>query len=51
MISDMPCPGSFNQDEVLKIALLWGKYDDIEIETARIDKVRWDFIKFYGLLY
>ena len=45
----MPYPGSFNKDELLEIALLWGKYDDIENETARIDKVRWEFIKFYGL--
>ena len=45
----MPYPGSFSKDELLKIALLWGKYDDIENETARIDKVRWQFIKFYGL--
>ena len=49
IISDMPYPGSFNKDEFLKIALLWGKYDDSENETARIDKVRWQFIKFYGL--
>ena len=41
MISEMPYPGSFNKDELLEIALLWGKYDDIENETARIDKVRW----------
>ena len=41
MISDMPYPGSFNKDELLQIALLWGQYDDIENETARIDKVRW----------
>ena len=45
----MPYPGSFNKDELLKIALLWGKYDDIENETACIDKVRWEFIKFCGL--
>ena len=45
----MPYPGSFSKDELLKIALLWGKYDDIENETARIDKVRLEFIKFYGL--
>ena len=45
----MAYPGSFNKDELLKIALLWGKYDDIENETACIDKVRWEFIKFYGL--
>ena len=25
----------------MKIALLWGKYDDIENQTARIDNVRW----------
>ena len=37
----MPYPGSFNKDELLKIALLWGKYDDIENQTARIDNVRW----------
>ena len=49
IISDIPYPGSFNKDEFLKIALLWGKYDDIENEMARIDKVRWEFIKFYGL--
>ena len=48
-ISDMPYPGSFNKDELLKIALLWGKYDDIVNETACIDKVCWEFIKFYGL--
>ena len=30
IISVMPYPGSFNKDEFLKIALLWGKYDDIE---------------------
>ena len=41
IISDIHYPGSFNEDELLKIALLWGKYDDIENETARIDKVRW----------
>ena len=46
IISDM---GSLNKDESLKIALLWGKYDDIENETACIDMVRWEFIKFYGL--
>ena len=34
----------------MKIALLWGKYDDIENETAHIDKVRWEFIKFYGVI-
>ena len=45
----MPYPDAFNKDELLKIALLWGKHDDIEQETARIDKVRWEFIKFYGL--
>ena len=45
----MPYPGNFNKDELLKIALLWGKYDDIENEMARIDKVWWEFIKFYGL--
>ena len=45
----MPYPGSFNKDELLEIALLWGKYDDIENETARIDNVRWEFIKFNGL--
>ena len=45
----MPYPGSFNKDELLKIALFWGKYDDIENVTARIDKVRCEFIKFYGL--
>ena len=37
----MPYPGSFNKDELLKIALLWGKYDNIENQTARIDNVRW----------
>ena len=45
----MPYPSNFNKDELLKIALLWGKYDDIENVTARIDKVRCEFIKFYGL--
>ena len=45
----MPYPGSFHKDELLKIALFWGKHDDIENESARIDKVRWEFIKFYGL--
>ena len=45
----MPYPGIFNKDELLEMALLWGKYDDIENETARIDKVPWEFIKFYGL--
>ena len=48
-ISDMPYPGSFDKDELLKIALLWGKYDDIGNDSARIDKVRCEFIKFYGL--
>ena len=45
----MTYPGSFDKGELLKITLVWGKYDDIENETARIDKVRWEFIKFYGL--
>ena len=27
IISDIPYPDSFNKDEFLKIALLWGKYD------------------------
>ena len=44
----MTYPGSFDKGELLKITLVWGKYDDIENETARIDKVRWEFIKFYG---
>ena len=29
--------------------MIWGKYDDIENEMALIDKVGWEFIKFYGL--
>ena len=37
----MSYPGSFNKDELLKIALLWGKYDNIENQTAHIDNVRW----------
>ena len=45
----MPYPGSFTKDELLKIALLWGKFDDIENDSARIDKVRCEFIKFYQL--
>ena len=49
IISDMPYPGSFHKDELLKIAFFWGKHDDIENESARIDKVRCEFIKFYGL--
>ena len=28
IISDMPYPGSFNKDELVKIALLCGKYDE-----------------------
>ena len=28
IISDMPYPGSFNEDELVKIALLCGKYDE-----------------------
>ena len=50
IISDMPYPDSFNQDELLKFALLWGKYDNIENEAACNDKVRWEFIKFYGVI-
>ena len=38
----MPYPGPFDKDELLKITLLWGKYEDY-------DKVRWEFAKFYGL--
>ena len=46
----MPYPGSFNKDELLKIALLWGKYDDIENETAHIDKVWLVFIKLWVVM-
>ena len=34
----------------MKIALLWGKYGDIENETAHIDKIRWVFIKLWVVI-
>jgi len=38
----MPYPGPFDKDELLKITLLWGKYEEY-------DKVRWEFA-LYGEL-